>query len=92
MITRLIGSWDVQRRGFRRLSSDAGDSGAKLFSRSPPLVVTSIPYHRGYEFWGRFVWEEAVNLKLSFQDPFSCSALHFGDALMRIPASLLFRA
>ena len=64
-----------------RLSSDAGDSGVELFSRSPPLVVTSIPYHRGYEFWGRLVWEEAVNLKLSFQDPFSCFlALYSGDA------------
>ena len=36
---------------------------------------------RSNEFWGRLVWEEAVNLKLSFQDPFSCFlALYSGDA------------
>ena len=38
---------------------------------------------RSNEFWGRLFWEEAlaVNLKLSFQDPFSCFlALYSGDA------------
>ena len=39
------------------------------------------PTSPGYEFWGRPAWEDAVNLKLSFQDPFSCSlAFYFGDA------------
>ena len=39
------------------------------------------PTSPGYEFWGRPAWEDAVNLKLSFHDPFSCSlAFYFGDA------------